>query len=75
MSERKAGDTKGKDLEREGGITHQDDWEAPSSLATGDLPTGSQLGSGPVRLDPTPARLTEGGGSDIAIGDPGVNGN
>ena len=26
-------------------------------------------------VDPTPARVSEGGGDDIAIGDPGVNGN
>lgn len=30
--------------------------------------------TGPVRIDPTPARVSEGGGNDIAIGDPGVNG-
>lgn len=108
---------------REGGITHEDDWEAPVSRATGDpggdgsprsainnshsnikglrqasgggdddtdgdglpgderlngLPPGEpvigKMGAGPVRLDPTPARVSEGGGSDIAIGDPGVNG-
>lgn len=126
-SERKAGETKGKELEREGGATHEDDWEAPASLATGDLdgdgmpdaaqkvvtktssniqnnreagsggPGGAQAvqyneselefrkagdaggtgaaEAGPIRLDPTPARLSQGGGDDIAIGDPGVNGN
>ena len=31
--------------------------------------------AGPIRLDPTPARVSQGGGDDIAIGDPGVNGN
>lgn len=31
--------------------------------------------TGPIRIDSTPARVSEGGGNDIAIGDPGVNGN
>ncbi|MEP7216158.1 MAG: hypothetical protein ABI782_07880 [Anaerolineaceae bacterium] len=93
VSERKAGETKGKDLERGGGMTHEDDWEAPASLATGDLdgdgsaektvhlwglPPGQPSAATmppPVRVDSTPARASEGGGSEIAIGDPGVNGN
>ena len=54
-------------------MTHEDDWTSPASGMAGD--PGDSQRSGPIRLDSTPARISEGGGSDIAIGDPGVNGN
>ncbi|MEP6871960.1 MAG: hypothetical protein ABI939_08940 [Anaerolineaceae bacterium] len=123
VSERKAGEATGKDVERGAGMTHEDDWEAPASLATGDLDgdgaaeaainnSHSNIKNLAARPDPPdddsdddglrgdarsnglppgqaqvpkayppptriefPARVSEGGGGDIAIGDPGVNGN
>ena len=41
----------------------------------GDAGGSGAAEAGPIRLDPTPARVSQGGGDDIAIGDPGVNGN
>ena len=41
----------------------------------GDAGDSGAAEAGPIRLDPTPARVSQGGGDDIAIGDPGVNGN
>lgn len=41
----------------------------------GDAGGSGAAEAGPIRLDPTPARVSQGGGNDIAIGDPGVNGN
>ena len=41
----------------------------------GDAGGSGAAETGPIRLDPTPARVSQGGGDDIAIGDPGVNGN